>query len=202
MGFPRQEYWSGLPFPSPVDESSWPRDRTHISCIGRWILYHWPTREVPTPHGYKSKIFSSQFGDVVQRQMVSRMGTWLVVRRCGFNSASVTLTRDFSNTKHKYCLSVYCVPNVYQTLSICLLISSFSVRQDSLSSLYIQEDWGSRNRSSSPSSKAGIKIHMCLPLSFHCNTHVLWASVSLSVNWKCTLCTAQRVVGEYQWSGK
>ena len=27
--------------------SSWPRDRTHISCIGRWILYHWATREIP-----------------------------------------------------------------------------------------------------------------------------------------------------------
>ena len=36
VGFPRQEYWSGLPFPS----SSWPRDQTHISYIGRHILYH------------------------------------------------------------------------------------------------------------------------------------------------------------------
>ena len=25
--------------------SSWPRDRTHVSCIGRWILYHWITRK-------------------------------------------------------------------------------------------------------------------------------------------------------------
>ena len=25
--------------------SSWPRDRTHISCIGRWILYHWAAWE-------------------------------------------------------------------------------------------------------------------------------------------------------------
>ena len=25
--------------------SSWPRGRTHISHIGRWILYQWPTRE-------------------------------------------------------------------------------------------------------------------------------------------------------------
>ena len=26
--------------------SSWPRDRTHVSCIGRWwVLYHWATRE-------------------------------------------------------------------------------------------------------------------------------------------------------------
>ena len=23
--------------------SSWPRDRTQVSCIGRWILYHWTT---------------------------------------------------------------------------------------------------------------------------------------------------------------
>ena len=29
------------------DLSSSTRDRTHIPCIGRWILYHWITREVP-----------------------------------------------------------------------------------------------------------------------------------------------------------
>ena len=29
-----------------VDLSSLSRDRTHISCIGRWILNHWITREV------------------------------------------------------------------------------------------------------------------------------------------------------------
>ena len=47
MGFPRQEYWSGLQFPSP-GESSWPRDWTSdfcVSCTGRWILYHWVTWE-------------------------------------------------------------------------------------------------------------------------------------------------------------
>ena len=32
VGFSRQEYWSGLPFPSP-GESSPPRDRTQLSCI-------------------------------------------------------------------------------------------------------------------------------------------------------------------------
>ena len=34
--------------------SSWPRDRTHISCIGRWILYHCTTWKAPIlsrPHG-------------------------------------------------------------------------------------------------------------------------------------------------------
>ena len=41
MGFPRQEYGSRLLFPSPRG-SSWPRDRTQVSCIGRQILYCWP----------------------------------------------------------------------------------------------------------------------------------------------------------------
>ena len=29
--------------------SSRPRDQTHVSCIGRWILYHWAAREVSPP---------------------------------------------------------------------------------------------------------------------------------------------------------
>ena len=48
MGFSRQEYWSGLPSPSPGDLTD--TDLTHISCIsctGRWILYQWGTLEVP-----------------------------------------------------------------------------------------------------------------------------------------------------------
>ena len=45
MWFPRQQYWSGLPFPPSEDLSSRPRDWTRVSCIGRWILYHWTTRE-------------------------------------------------------------------------------------------------------------------------------------------------------------
>ena len=45
VGFPRQEYWSGLPFPSPGDlpNSDW---TCCISCIGRQIFYHWATRNV------------------------------------------------------------------------------------------------------------------------------------------------------------
>ena len=29
-------------------EFSLPRDRTHVSCIGRWILYCWNTKEAPS----------------------------------------------------------------------------------------------------------------------------------------------------------
>ena len=31
---------------SLVTESSWTKDRTHVACIGRRILYHWTSREV------------------------------------------------------------------------------------------------------------------------------------------------------------
>ena len=55
MGFSRQEYWSGLQF-SPLGESLWPKDWTHVSCladgffttvppgkpfqVAMWILYY------------------------------------------------------------------------------------------------------------------------------------------------------------------
>ena len=32
MGFPRQEYWSGLLFPSPEDLPR-PKDQTRVSCV-------------------------------------------------------------------------------------------------------------------------------------------------------------------------
>ena len=43
LGFYRQEYWSGLPCPSPV-KSSQPRDWIHasyVSCTGSHVLYQW-----------------------------------------------------------------------------------------------------------------------------------------------------------------
>ena len=38
MGFSRQEYWSGLQFPFAGDPVT--QDQTHVTCIGRWVLYH------------------------------------------------------------------------------------------------------------------------------------------------------------------
>ena len=38
--------WVAMPFSRG---SSQPRDQTHVSCIGRWILYHRATREAPLP---------------------------------------------------------------------------------------------------------------------------------------------------------
>ena len=44
MGFSRQEYWSGLPFPSP-GESSRPKDRTQVPHIAGRRFNLWATRE-------------------------------------------------------------------------------------------------------------------------------------------------------------
>ena len=46
VGFPRQEYWSELSFPLPGDLPD-PGKQTHISVIGRQILYHETSREAP-----------------------------------------------------------------------------------------------------------------------------------------------------------
>ena len=54
MGFSRQDYWSGLP---PPGGSSQPRDRTHISCIGRQFLYHCAPWEAQTQVSGTSIIF-------------------------------------------------------------------------------------------------------------------------------------------------
>ena len=41
MGFSRQEYWSGVPLPSPGDLPDTDQTRvSYISCIGRRVLYH------------------------------------------------------------------------------------------------------------------------------------------------------------------
>ena len=45
MGFSRQEYWSGLPFPSPG--SSRPRGQTWVSCIAGGCVTIWASRKAP-----------------------------------------------------------------------------------------------------------------------------------------------------------
>ena len=42
MGYPRKEYWSGLPFPSPGELPD-PGIKPTSPAIGSQILYHWTT---------------------------------------------------------------------------------------------------------------------------------------------------------------
>ena len=53
MGFPRQEYWGGLPFPPAGDLPAQPRDRTLVSCITYCIAGGFLTAE-PNPRGATS----------------------------------------------------------------------------------------------------------------------------------------------------
>ena len=50
--FCRQEYWNGLPFPSPGDlPDPGTEPESHISCIGGWVLNHCSTWECTEPIG-------------------------------------------------------------------------------------------------------------------------------------------------------
>ena len=69
MGFSRQAYWSGLPFPVPGDRPN-PGVKPRISCIGKGILYHWDTR----------KILNTYFSYVLNNNMHEFM-----VSECQFN---------------------------------------------------------------------------------------------------------------------
>ena len=49
LGFSKQEYWSGLPCPPPGDlPDPGIQPMSHISCIGKWVLYLCATREALT----------------------------------------------------------------------------------------------------------------------------------------------------------
>ena len=51
MGFSRQAYWSGLPFPSPGG-SSWPRDQPGSSALQADTFTIWATREAHSLHHF------------------------------------------------------------------------------------------------------------------------------------------------------
>ena len=55
LGFPRQEYWNELSFPSPGMELV-----SLVSCLGRQILYHWETWEAHSCHSYVLKMNQTQ----------------------------------------------------------------------------------------------------------------------------------------------
>ena len=68
MGFPKQEYWSGLPFPSPVDLPNlhllhWQRSNPH--------LLHWQVDSLPLSH-QESML-------QVYKQQILQVRAWLLV---------------------------------------------------------------------------------------------------------------------------
>ena len=84
-------------------ESSRPRDQTCISCIGRWILYHWGTgeapREVDVYPVQRPRTFTAQSGDHMTQVRYLWIGEILVVKMCNRNT-------ELHCNKSYYCLFI------------------------------------------------------------------------------------------------
>ena len=88
MGFSRLENWSGLPFPSP-GKPFWRRDWTHVSCIGRQILYHGATWEAPQNAAFLLKFWGKLKFEAKEKiytltiRFIPISGMW----KCGINQS-------------------------------------------------------------------------------------------------------------------
>ena len=85
--------------------SSWPRDQTHVSCIGRQILYHWATREalvhLKYTHFYRKKIWrikKKEMGgdgsswDSVKANLITKKGEmWRGIRNVNVSQISLCI---------------------------------------------------------------------------------------------------------------
>ena len=123
MGFSRQEYWSGLPFPSPGDlpnpwiepRSSRPRDWTGISRIAGRRFTIWATREVsvevsieerssPKPFPQLNFTMWKPFADIKTRARWPRRlsrppGLWAPASRLGLPPAAPLPVRELMSSR-------------------------------------------------------------------------------------------------------
>ena len=72
--------------------SSWIRDQTHVSCTGRWILYHWATREAQAHLRLRE-----DFWDLSGRQKIKKKSIYKNECR-----SSTLKTRNFQDTSEQY----------------------------------------------------------------------------------------------------
>ena len=74
--------------------SSQPRDWTHVSCIDRWVLYHWTTWETKGEYCYIRKILGES---VVDYEIYLFTILWKMQVKTGISSQSLLTARlDFS----------------------------------------------------------------------------------------------------------
>ena len=101
MGFFGQEYWSGLPFPSPED-FSWPRDWTYVSCIGRWVL---ATREVhPWERPCQSHLYKSWLGlEVNINNEIFYMYIWNKMKMIQCSTSLVSAHQNYNEKSFPTC---------------------------------------------------------------------------------------------------
>ena len=107
MGFSRQEYWSGLPFPSPgdlPDPGIEPRSPTLQAdaltseppgkppmppALGVWSLSHWTIREVPEICTLCECLCSRSFPELLDDGSVTTVSVWSPVNQNGKKSLAL-----------------------------------------------------------------------------------------------------------------
>ena len=83
MGFPRQEYWNGLPCPPPRDLPTpeiEPMSPVCISCVGRWTVHHLSSHATTK----RAKITHA-----ATKTRCSQMNKYFLKRKMGFPHSSV-----------------------------------------------------------------------------------------------------------------
>ena len=95
MGFSRQEYWSGLPLPSPGG-SSQPRDWTQVSCIASRFFTSWAIREVLQED-------TQMLHRHMKRCSISQIIIWMQIKttmRYHLTLVKMAIIKKFTNNKY------------------------------------------------------------------------------------------------------
>ena len=126
VGFPRKEYWTGLPFPPPGD-LSWSRDRTCVSCIDRWFFTAEPPGKLETSFDYnqirvhdslhvmtcvishREKVvelelgfwISDSFMGVFQSTILPQVAAWKLEVQCSLEVKGVWMGSQFSKGREE-----------------------------------------------------------------------------------------------------
>ena len=117
-------------------DSSWPRNQTCVSCIHRWILYHWATREAPkiaspTPLeslerlGFEATC-EEHSGLVVHCLNHLDISPTLSTRKCSFYTHTHTHTHMKINHSFSKCINTYFVCFFYFHSPTFIYTSRFS----------------------------------------------------------------------------
>ena len=90
--------------------SSWPRDKTCISCTGKWALYHWATWEAPVQHWMMSENITLQ-----ERSLTQKSTKYMVIIIWKLRTSGHGTTDWFQIGKgvRQGCILLPCLFNLY-----------------------------------------------------------------------------------------
>ena len=105
-GFSRQEYWSRLPFSPPGDlPNPGIKPTSHISCIGRRVLYNWSCQYIPTQKSgtVASWLAELPTGEVTGKETGAGRGGW----GCAKGAFTFAVFSEFVTWKLMYFLCTF-----------------------------------------------------------------------------------------------